>query len=329
MSKDLIVKDNKLIRAKYTLNLHQTRFIAHMASRINRDDADFLTYNIRLNELLELLKIERRHWKRLDKTLTGLMGKIIIIENSEFEIRKTALLSYFMIDKKSEIVEYRFDKSMKPYLLDLNNKFKNGSYTKLSFEKIVGFNSQYSAKLYEVLEMKAKQSEAYKNSAILEFEYDLMDIKELLLGEYNIQTGDIDIPKSYNRFNNFKTRVLDPAHKELKEKGEYFFEYDTLKVGKKVVSLKFKILKNGEKIKKDFHEKKKTMLLSGKEKNLAMEQIRRTIERKGDTIKDKLKYEQKLFQLYLRGELKYDKDLEAIRKELEKKELGELLEKIN
>jgi len=109
------------------------------------------------------------------------------------------------------------------------------------------------------------------------------------------------------------------------EKGEYFFEYDTLKVGKKVVSIKFKILKNREKIKKDFHEKKKTMLLSGKEKNLAMEQIRRIIERKGDNIKDKLKYEQKLFQLYLRGELKYDKDLEAIRKELEKKELSELL----
>lgn len=80
-------------------------------------------------------------------------------------------------------------------------------------------------------------------------------------------------------------------------------------------------MKNGEKIKKDFKEKKKQALLSGKEKNLAMEQIRRTIERKGDEIKDKLKYEQKLFQLYLRGELKYDKDLEAIRQELESKEL--------
>jgi len=67
------------------------------------------------------------------------------------------------------------------------------------------------------------------------------------------------------------------------------------------------------------------MLLSGKEKNLAMEQIRRIIERKGDTIKDKLKYEQKLFQLYLKGELKYDKDLEFIRKEMEEKELSELL----
>ncbi|HFU76083.1 MAG TPA: hypothetical protein ENK66_07545 [Arcobacter sp.] len=67
------------------------------------------------------------------------------------------------------------------------------------------------------------------------------------------------------------------------------------------------------------------MLLTGKEKNLAMEQIRRIIERKGNTIKDKLKYEQNLFQLYLRGELKYDKDLEAIRKEMEEKELSELL----
>ena len=325
MSKDLIVKDNKLIRAKYSLNLHQTRFIAHMASSINRDDVDFFTYNIRLNELLELLKIERRHWKRLDRTLSELMGKIIVIENNEFEVRKTALLSYFMINRKNEIVEYRFDKAMKPYLLDLNNKFRNGSYTKLSFEKIVGFNSQYSAKLYEVLEMKAKQSEAYKNSSILEFEYSLIEIKELLLGDYNLKTGNIDIPKSYNVFGNFKKRVLDPAQKELKEKGEYFFEYKTLKVGNKVVSIKFKILKNGEKIKKDFVEKKKAMLISGKEKNLAMEQIRRIIERKGDSIKDKLRYEQKLFQLYLRGQLKYDKDLEAIRKELEANELSELL----
>ena len=78
--KDLIVKDNKLIRAKYSLSLYQTRFIAHMASRINRDDTDFFTYTIRLNELLELLNIERGHWKRLDKTLTELIGKIIVIE---------------------------------------------------------------------------------------------------------------------------------------------------------------------------------------------------------------------------------------------------------
>ena len=89
MSKDLIVKDNKLIRAKYSLNLHQTRFIAHMASRIEKKDMDFFTYTIRLNILLDILNIERRHWKRLEKTLTQLIGKIIVIEKSDLEITKT------------------------------------------------------------------------------------------------------------------------------------------------------------------------------------------------------------------------------------------------
>jgi plasmid replication initiation protein len=323
--KDLIVKDNKLIRAKYSLSLYQTRFIAHMASRINRDDTDFFTYTIRLNEILELLNIERRHWKRLDKTLTELIGKIIVIENSDIEIKKTALLSYFSIDKKTEIVEYRFDKSMKPYLLDLSNKFKRGSYTKLSFEKIVGFSSQYSAKLYEVLEMKAKQSEAYRNSAMLVFEYDLEDLKELLLGQYNLKTGNIEIPKSYNIFGNFKKRVLDPAYKELKEKGEYFFEYQTLKVGNRVVGIQFTIHKNGEKIKKDAREKRQQFLLKGEEKQLVAEQIKRMIARQGDKIRDKLKYEQKMMQLYFQGKLKYDKDLQVIKDEMDKRALEVLM----
>ena len=100
----MIIKDNKLIRAKYSLNLHQTRFIAHMASRVNRNDLDFFTYEISLNELLKTLKIERRHWRRLERTLTTLMTKIIVIESNEYHIEKTVLLSYFKIE--NEIVKY-------------------------------------------------------------------------------------------------------------------------------------------------------------------------------------------------------------------------------
>ena len=44
----------------------------------------------------------------------------------------------------------------------------------------------------------------------------------------------------------------------------------------------------------------------------ALEQIRRIIERKKDSIKDKLKYEKKLFQLYLKGDLKFDKDIQMV-----------------
>ncbi len=319
-SKDLIVKDNRLITSKYHLSLNQIKFISFMSSKINIDDEDFFTYSFKINDILNVLGIERTHYKQLRIALRKLMTKYVVLEDDEFSIRETTFLSYFNVDKKQDLIEMRFDKSLKPFLLQLNKKF-----TKLSLAKILRFNSQYTIRMYEILESKMNLYNKYKNKNLLEFEYSLKELKEILSGEYNEDTEQIEIPKSYNSYNNFKRKVLDISFNELKNKGDYYFEYEPIKTARTYTSIKFTIFKNGEKIKKDFHEKKKAMLLSGKEKNLAMEQIRRIIERKGDTIKDKLKYEQKLFQLYLRGELKYDKDLEAIRKEMEAKELSELL----
>jgi len=320
MSKDLIVKENKLVMSRYHLTITQMKFISYLSSKINKNDIDFLTYNFYVNDMLKILGIDRANYKQLRVSLRQLMTKHIVIEDNKDKIVETTFLSSFEIDKNNNIVEVEFSKALKPFLLQLRKNF-----TKLSLAKILRFDSQYSIRFYEIVESKASINSKYHNKNILEFEYDLNELKEILVGEYNNKTEKVEIKKAYNKYNNFKAKVIEVAYKELKEKGDYYFEYEPIKTGRTYTSIKFTIQKNGEKIKKDFHEKKKTMLLSGKEKNLAMEQIRRIIERKGDSIKDKLKYEQKLFQLYLRGELKYDKDLEDIRKELEEKELSELL----
>ncbi len=55
----------------------------------------------------------------------------------------------------------------------------------------------------------------------------------MLLGNFNPYTEKLEIPKSYQVFSNFKKRVLNPAYKELKEKGDYYFEYELIKTGKK------------------------------------------------------------------------------------------------
>jgi len=320
MNKDLIVKDNKLITSKYNLTLIQVKFISFLSSKIDRDDINFCTHSFKVNDILNVLGIERKNYKRVRISLRQLMTKHIVLEDNECFVKETTFLSYFNLDKKQDLIEVEFHKSLKPFLLQLNQKF-----TKLSLAKILNFNSQYSIRMYEILESRVNIYDKYKNRNLLEFEYKLSELKEILTGNYDEKTEQVEIPKSYNLFGNFKLKVINVAYKELKEKGEYYFEYELIKTGRFYTDIKFTIFKNGEKIKKDFEEKKKAMLLSGKEKNLAMEQIRRIIERKGDSIKDKLRYEQKLFQLYLRGELKYDKDLEAIRQELESKEIRELL----
>jgi len=322
MANDIIVKDNRLINAKYNLTRTQAKFIAFMASRIDKDDMDFFTYSMKLNDMLGMLNIDRVNWKHLGKTLKELQTKLIIIQDNDEVIEATALLSYFKITIKDEIVEYRFDKAMKPFLLQLKSNF-----TKLSLEKIFNFDSQYTIRMYEIIEQRANIVKKYSNKHLLSFEIDLNELKEILVGEYEIKKDKIVIPKSYNRYSQFKQKVLNIAYNELKEKGDYYFEFDEIKYSRKVEKISFHIKTNKEKIIEDFKENKKKHLMNGKEKFIAQEQIKRSIERrdKKGAIADKLKYEQKLFQLYLRGELKYDKDLQAMVDDLDKKELENMM----
>jgi len=321
MANDLIVKDNRLIEAKYSLSKTQIKFIAYMASRIDKDDMDFFTYEMKLNTMLEVLEIERKNWKWLGRQLKELQTKLIAIQDDDEVMEYVALISYFKINTKGDTVEYRFDKAMKPFLLQLQNNF-----TKLSLEKILNFDSSYTIRLYEIIEQRAALLKKYKNEKLINFEIELDELKEMLVGEYNPKTDKIEIKKSYSLFGSFKQKVLDAAHSELKLKGDYYFEYEPIKTGRKITSIKFTIMTNKEKIKTDFREKKKNNLMNGKEKQVALEQIRRIIERsKG--IREPLKYEQALFTKYLKGDLNYDKDLQQIKDHLDREELTNIMKK--
>ena len=319
-SKDLIVKDNNLITAKYHLTLTQIKFISFMSSRINKNDEDFLTYSFKINDILNVLGMQRVHYKQLRVSLRELMTKYIILENNEYFVKETTFLSYFDIDKKNDLIKMRFDKSLKPFLLQLNRKF-----TKLSLSKILTFNSQYTIRMYEILESKINIYDKYKNRNLLKFEYDIDEFKKIMVGNYDYKTEQIKIPKSYNLYNNFKRKVIDTAYQELKNKGDYYFEYEAIKTGRTYTSLSFQIHKNSEKIKKDLKETKRHVLLKGEEKQLVAEQIKRMLARQGSKIKDKLKYEQKMMQLYFLGELKYDKDLQEIKEELDRMNLERMM----
>ncbi len=87
----------------------------------------------------------------------------------------------------------------------------------------------------------------------------------MLLGNFNPYTEKLEIPKSYQVFSNFKKRVLNPAYKELKEKGDYYFEYELIKTGKKVISLNFQMCQKmgkGKKLEKIFIKKRNFLFIS-------------------------------------------------------------------
>ena len=314
-SKDLVYKSNVLVNGKYDITMVQARFLVFVSSLVNAYDENLFTYQIQTSTVLDYLGIDRANLKWLSSTLKKLQTSLVCLQDDE-EIEEFAtLLSYFKIDKKNDLLEFRLESSLKPHYLQLKNNF-----TTLEKNKYLDFTSMYTVKFYEYIKYNYQLFERYKNNGYREFEVDLEDFVKQFSSTFDHKKGVFEVPKSYLQYKNFKLKVLQVAQKELKEKNDIYFDFEEIKVNNAVKRLLITIKQNGEVIKKNFADKKRKELQSTtKHKQVAQEQIKRLMSRNKDKIKDPLKYEQKLTQKYLQGTLNFDKDLQGINQELDKR----------
>jgi len=304
----LIVKDNRLVNSKHSYTLLQARFMAYICSAIRKQDVSFFSYQTTINSFCTATGINIKNIKRDAGEIRLLMQKIITLQDDKEALELVTLLSYFKIDYKNNLVTYRFDEAMKPLLLDLKSKL-----TKTSFLTTMTFRSAYTIRFYDIIQTRISQFNKYKNSKIINYEVDLQKLKELLVGNYSLKKDKIIIPTSYNTFADFRVKVLDVAQKELELKNDYYFKYEAIKTGRKVTAIKFQILRSEKKIKADLKDKRTNLFAQDKSMfKLRDEQIKRIMERKQDTIKNHLKYEQKLCGMWDKNTLKLDKDLKEI-----------------
>ncbi len=312
-SADFLYKSNSLINSKYNISLIQARFIAFMSSLINAYDDDFFTYSIRVPTILNFLEIDRKNLNWLSESLKQLLTTMICLQNSEKVEEYTTFLSHFRLDKANDILEFSFHSSLKPHYLKLKNNF-----TKLKLEQYNRFESVYTLRFYEWLEYNISLYDTYKNPKYSNIEISVDELLEKFTSSYNHKKKKFEIPGSYKQYKNFKGKVLEVAKNELKSKSDIYFEYKEIKVNRAVKSLVITIFKNEERILNDFKEKKKKNLQSStKHKQIAQEQIKRIFARAKE-INDPLKYEQSLYQKFLKGTLKFDKDLQEINERLDK-----------
>jgi plasmid replication initiation protein len=117
-------------------------------------------------------------------------------------------------------VELEFSDKLKPYLLQLKERF-----TKYHLDSVLKLKSFYSIRLYELL----KQWETLKTRTV--------EVQEL--------RNAFGIPDDkYKQYGHLKKKVLLLAQKEINEKTEVFFEFTEVKKGRKIVMLKFDIKAN-------------------------------------------------------------------------------------
>ena len=209
----LVSKANDLITANYDLSLEEQRVILTLASTIQPDDEEFKPYKFRIKDFMSILGIKTKtKYTEIPKITKNLMKKVIEIKKDN-KILQVAWLSSAEYEISSGTVELQFSPKLKPYFLKLKKL-----YTSYRLENILSLKSKYSIRIYELL--KSNQFKGY----IIE---DLEALRNMVgATEYIV-------------YANFKSRILKQSQKEINAKTDLNFDFEEIKTGRKVTSIKF------------------------------------------------------------------------------------------
>ena len=113
--------------------------------------------------------------------------------------------------KRHEYVEF----DINPRVVEVLINFAKG-FRKLRLDIALSFETTYAMRFYELISEQKKP-----------INYSIDNLKKMFLIEHK-----------YKDNNNFITKVVDSAKKELDEKSPYTFHYEKIKTGRKITSLK-------------------------------------------------------------------------------------------
>ncbi len=225
-----ITKSNALIEAGYRLSLSEMQIVLYGISLINPLQNDFpLQYIIDIKRFAEMFNrdhgdiykeikdaITRRFWER-DFSYKDEKNDIVTIR----------WLTKMVYSDKKGFIQIKFSEDVQPYLHQLKKHF-----TTYYIDQITEFRSIYSIRLYEYAIMhlnKSKQSKCHFS---------------LLIDEIKSR---LELSSKYQRFCDFKTRVLERAKKEINKHSDLNITYKVFKMGHSPNKIEFTVTRKAEK----------------------------------------------------------------------------------
>jgi len=216
----MVTKSNKLIACNYDLSLQEQKIILTLASMVQPQDTEFKEYEFKIKDFIKLLGVEGQNkYTELPKITKELKKKVFEIREGT-DILQVSWLGGVRYKTKEGILILKLDSGLKPYMLELKEL-----YISYKLDNILSLKSKYSIRIFEIL-----KSNLFKKSIEIELE----ELKKML----GIKG------KSYDVYQNLKNKVILQSQKELNKKTDINFEFEEIKTGRKVTSLKFYIHAN-------------------------------------------------------------------------------------
>ena len=217
-NRNVVKQDYRLNNARYKLDTNEMKFIAIAIAQIDTDDDELKEYEVKISELEAKLQAEQNE-TRLKRFAKKIMSKPLEVPTSTgWEVYNWfSKIEYVRNEAKFKV---QIHKDLRVYLLDFKKRF-----VKYNLKYILALTSNYAIRIYQLLKEYEKVT---KRTFTVE---ELQDI--------------LQVPKSYKaKYNDFKKRILKVAEKELIEHCDIFFEYEEIKINKKVTEILFRIKKN-------------------------------------------------------------------------------------
>lgn len=231
----IVVQDNSLIMGNYDMTSMEQKMFLIMLSTIKKDDTMIRQTTFRVKDIAELMKVTPELlYRDLPKLCKSIIGKVVEVKNPNGDWEMFNIITYAKYKSRQGIITLEINKKSEPYLIQLKEFF-----TAFKLENALFLDSKYAIRIYQLA-----KSNIYKGEFIItmdEFK------KKLKLTQ-----------KSYSAFSNINLKVLTPAIKEINSKTDININIETIKVGRKVDSLKIEVSKSkGNKQKVIYNTNKK------------------------------------------------------------------------
>lgn len=213
---NLVVKGNDFINARHQLSVAEMRIVLTMIAQIGRDDVDFMPYRIYIKDFIDAIGTSHKgEYERAREITANLMKRVMEIpkENGYLQI---SFLSSAEYTRGTGYVELSFDPKLKPYLLQLKERF-----TQYDIRNVLSLQSFYSIRIYELLKQYIRLGERAMG---------VDELKELL-----------KLPASYSHYASFKRRILLQSQRDLEQHTDLSFEFEEIKTGRKITHIRFLI----------------------------------------------------------------------------------------
>jgi len=224
-TKNLVSKGNDLIEAKYQLPLIEQRIIDLAISKINPVESNSLInpYTLTVTEYADLTDQEPNGtlYKDIYQACKKLKTRTLLKHDKDLKrVRIYGWVKTIDFHYEKGTIDFYFDEELEPELI------AKSKFTKYHIQEAYKLTGKYSYRIYQIM----KKWSGVTTPPVIS------------VSEFRGMIGLSD--DEYVQYGHFKNRVLKSAQKELKENTDIQFDFEEIKLSRKIDKLRLFIRRN-------------------------------------------------------------------------------------